>query len=112
VKHKNKSKGGPMAKSKKLFGGKENYKEELAEAKAIKSGKVSPQSYAKKEAAEHKRGGGAIMTSKKDSMGEALRGGGAIMTSKKDSMGVALKKGGQVKGSGVAIKGIRPAKMY
>lgn len=142
-----KAKGGHMAKSKKLFGGKETYKEELAEAKSvksgktstsefvkgekaeghageelenlskqakdIKSGKVSPESYAEMEASEPdmKRGGGAIMASKKSTMGEALRGGGAIMTSKKDSMGVALAKGGEVKGVGVAVRGFRPAKM-
>jgi hypothetical protein len=64
------------------------------------------------EAMEHKRGGGVIMASKKSTMGEALRGGGAIMASKRSTMGEALAKGGQVKGTGAAIKGIRPAKMY
>jgi len=59
-----------------------------------------------------KRGGGVIMASKKSTMGEALRGGGAIMASKRSTMGEALAKGGQVKGTGAAIKGIRPAKMY
>lgn len=84
------------------------------QAKDIKSGKTSPESYAKTEASEPdmKRGGGAIMASKKSTMGEALRGGGAIMASKRSTMGEALAKGGQVKGAGVAIKGIRPAKMY
>ena len=38
-------KGGIMG----LFKGKETYKEELAEGKAIKSGKVSPEQYAKAE---------------------------------------------------------------
>lgn len=46
----------PMAAMKKggeaLFKGKETYKEELAEGKAIKSGKVSPEQYAKKEGKE------------------------------------------------------------
>ena len=142
----NKAKGGHMAKSKKLFGGKETYKEELAEAqsvksgktstsefvkgekseghkgeeknlskqaKDIKSGKVSPESYAKMEASEPdmKRGGGAIMASKRSTMGEALRGGGAIMASKRSTMGEALAKGGEVKGTGIAVKGFRPAKM-
>lgn len=36
----------------KLFGNKESYSEELKEAKAIKSGKVSPQQYAKGEKSE------------------------------------------------------------
>jgi len=142
----NKAKGGHMAKSKKLFGGKETYGEELSEAKSvksgktspsefvkgekseghkgeeknlskqakdIKSGKVSPESYAKMEAEEPeaKRGGGAIMASKRSTMGEALRGGGAIMASKRSTMGEALSKGGEVKGTGVAVKGFRPAKM-
>jgi hypothetical protein len=83
------------------------------QAKDIKSGKVSPESYAKMEASETdgKRGGGAIMPEKMSTMGEALRGGGAIMESKQDAMGVALAKGGEVKGTGVAIRGFRPAKM-
>jgi hypothetical protein len=142
-----KSTGGHMAsKSKKLFGGKETYSEELSEAKSvksgktspsefvkgekseghkgeeknlskqakdIKSGKTSPESYAKMEASEPegKRGGGAIMSSKMSTMGEALRGGGAIMSSKRSTMGAALSTGGEVKGTGVAIKGIRAAKM-
>ena len=52
------SKGGEMA-IKKLFKGKETYKEELAEAKAIKSGKITPAQYAKGEESEKKmaRGG-------------------------------------------------------
>jgi len=44
-------KGGGMA-TKKLFGGKESFKEELGEAKAIKSGKLSPMQYAKGEESE------------------------------------------------------------
>lgn len=44
------SKGGVMAK--KMFGGKESFAEEVAEAKAVKSGKVTPNQYAKKERAE------------------------------------------------------------
>lgn len=52
-------KGGDMA-AKKLFGGKETYGEELKEAKAIKSGKITPQQYAKGEKSEEakmKKGG-------------------------------------------------------
>jgi len=45
-------------KMKKLFKGKESMKEELAEAKAIKSGKITPMEYAKGEKMEgHKKGG-------------------------------------------------------
>ena len=40
----------------KLFGGKETYKEELAEAKEVKSGKTSPKAFVKKEKAEKHKG--------------------------------------------------------
>ena len=53
-------KEGGMAtdKLKKMFKGKETMKEELAEAKAIKSGKITPMEYAKGEKMEgHKKGG-------------------------------------------------------
>jgi hypothetical protein len=49
-------KGGEMAK-KPMFGGKETYSEELREAKAIKSGKISPQQYAKGEKSEEAKMG-------------------------------------------------------
>ena len=41
------------------------------------------------------------------------RGGGAIMASKRSTMGAALKEGGvaEMKGTGVVIRGVRPAKM-
>lgn len=52
------SQGGHMA-TKKMFGGKESMKEEMAEAKAIKSGKITPKQYAKGEQSESamKKGG-------------------------------------------------------
>ena len=47
--------GGEMKKdAKKLFGGKETYKEEMKEAKAIKSGKITPREYAMGEESEKK----------------------------------------------------------
>ena len=48
------SKGGDMAKfdPKSLFKGKESMSEELKEAKAIKSGKITPMQYAKGEKSE------------------------------------------------------------
>ena len=46
--------GGKTMATKKLFGGKETFKEELNEAKAIKSGKISPMQYAKGEESEKK----------------------------------------------------------
>ena len=66
------SKGGDMA-TKKLFGGKESMKEELAEAKAIKSGKITPMQYAKGEKSEPKMSkGGKVAPSK---MGKVMAGG-------------------------------------
>jgi len=50
-------KGGIMG----LFKGKETYKEELAEGKAIKSGKISPEQYAKAEGKEKKFAAGGYM---------------------------------------------------
>lgn len=55
-----KFRSGGMAtnKLKSLFKGKESYAEELKEAKAIKSGKITPQQYARGEKMEgHKKGG-------------------------------------------------------
>ena len=44
--------GGNVANLKKLFKGKDTKAEELKEAKAIKSGKISPEQYAKGEKME------------------------------------------------------------
>ncbi len=57
------NRGGNVANLKKLFKGKETYKEELKEGKAIKSGKITPEQYAKGEAMEKKmkKGGCAKM---------------------------------------------------
>jgi len=51
-----------------------------------------------------KRGGGMA----ERGMGAALRGGGIA----ERGMGVALSQGGSVRGTGAAIRGIRPAKLY
>lgn len=53
------NKGGNVVNLKKLFKGKETKAEELKEAKAIKSGKISPEQYAKGEDMEKgmKKGG-------------------------------------------------------
>ena len=50
--------GGNVANLKKLFKGKDTKAEELKEAKAIKSGKISPEQYAKGEEMEKKMGKG------------------------------------------------------
>ena len=121
--------GGGMAK--KLFGGKESRGEEMAEAKAlksgrisekqyvagerkeghdgnapakakaIKSGKLSPQAYAAGEAKEGMKCGGKV---------KKMAGGGAVAMPKSSDMGsMNMKKGGCVKmarGGGVARKGV------
>jgi hypothetical protein len=82
------SKGGDMA-TKKLFGGKESMKEELAEAKAIKSGKISPMQYAKGEKSEPKMAkGGKVGSASKRADGIAQRG---------KTKGKLLNKGGMAK---------------
>ena len=51
-----KFKDGGMAKLNKLFKGKESYAEEVKEARAIKSGKITPEEYAKGEKMEEAKG--------------------------------------------------------
>ena len=78
-------KGGGMA-TKKLFSGKESFKEELGEAKAIKSGKLSPMQYAKGEKSEPKMAkGGKVGSASKRADGIAQRG---------KTKGKLLNKGG------------------
>ena len=66
--------GGKTMATKKLFGGKETFKEELNEAKAIKSGKISPMQYAKGEESEKKMKkmvkGGKVKAKKYEDGGE------------------------------------------
>ena len=112
-------KGGGMA-TKKMFGGKESMKEELAEAKAIKSGKITPMQYAKGEKSEGVHGmkkmakggsaGNGITTAK---MGTVKAGGfkgkgehavqskgiskGTMVKMKADGKPLGMKKGGMTK---------------
>ena len=87
--------GGGMAK--KLFGGKETYGEELKEAKAIKSGRISPQQYARGEQKEEagmkmkKMAGGGMAASKM----------GAVKTAAPSRDGIASK--GKTKGTVVKM---------
>ena len=103
-------KGGGMAK--KLFGGKESYKEELAEAKAIKSGKITPQQYARGEKSEGEKGmkkmakggsaGNGITTAK---MGAVKSGGN------KGKGEHAIQSKGLSKGTMITMKGSKPLGM-
>ena len=95
--------GGGMAK--KLFGGKETYAEELKEAKAIKSGKISPQQYArgeqKEEAGMKKMAKGGMAAS---GMGKVVAGG------KRPHGEHTVQQKGHTKGKNVAMAGNRGMK--
>ena len=94
-----KAKGGEVM-AKKLFGGKETYAEELKEAKAIKSGKISPQQYARGEQKEE-----AGMKTKKMAMGGGVAPSkmGAVKTAAPSRDGIAMK--GKTKGTMVKMAG-------
>ena len=98
------SKGGDMAK--KLFGGKETPAEEMKEAKALKSGRISPKQYA---AGEKSEGHGAGAAKK----AAAIKSG--RLSPKTYAEEHAMKKGGCVKkyarGGGIEIKGKTKGKM-
>lgn len=76
--------GGKMANLKKLFKGKDTKGEELKEAKAIKSGKITPMQYAKGEKMEDSK--------KMKAGGKCYRAGGFV----RSADGVATK--GKTKG--------------
>jgi hypothetical protein len=83
------SKGGDMAKfdPKSLFKGKESMGEELKEAKAIKSGKITPMQYAKGEQSE---------PMKKMAKGGFVRSADGIATKgKTKGTMVTMKRGGK-----------------
>ena len=82
-----KMKDGGMSKLNKLFKGKDTYAEEVKEAKAIKSGKITPEEYAKGEKME----------------GEGMKKGGKAK---------CMAKGGFVRAAdGIAKKGKTRGKM-
>ena len=91
--------GGGMAK--KLFGGKETYAEELKEAKAIKSGRISPQQYARGEQKEE-----AGMKMKKMAKGGmAASGMGKVVAGGKRPHGEhTVQQKGHTKGTMVKMK--------
>jgi hypothetical protein len=69
------NRGGDVANLKKLFKGKETYKEELKEGKAIKSGKITPEQYAKGEEMEKKMKKGGCTKMKKGGCAKMAKGG-------------------------------------
>ena len=89
-------KGGGMA-TKKMFGGKESFKEELTEAKAIKSGKITPQQYARGEKSE------GVHSMKKMANGGITKAKmGAVKTAAPSRDGVATK--GKTKGTMIVME--------
>ena len=114
--------------AKKLFGGKETPAEEMKEAKALKSGRISKQQYVAGEKSEGHSAGAAKKASaiksgrlspKAYAAGEKkemkFAGGGAVAMPKAKDMGsMNMKKGGCVKmtrGGGVARKGVGRGKV-
>ena len=81
----------------KAFSGKDNRKEEMAEAKAVRSGKVSPAQYTSKEMAEEKREGAKSNPAKLMSTGKALASG-KMSASQYGSMAM-MADGGLVRAS-------------
>lgn len=99
--------GGNVANLKKMFKGKETYSEELKEGKAIKSGKLTPQQYAKGEKMED---------SKKMKKGGVTRGDGCVTKGHTKGKMMAMggkcyAKGGVTRADGVATKGHTKGKM-
>lgn len=84
------------SKLKKIFKGKDTYGEELKEAKAIKSGKITPKEYAKGEKMEGIHGmkrGGKTKT-KCMASGGAVNVGGKSLPKAKDMGSLGLRDGG------------------
>ena len=88
--------------AKKLFGGKESYAEELREAKAIKSGRITPQQYAREEQKEER-----TMKMKKMSMGGFAKVAGTKVTAggKRPHGEHTVQQKGHTKGTMVKMAG-------
>ena len=105
-----KFKGGGMAK--KLFKGKETYGEELKEAKALKSGKISKQGFVKGEKSEgHKGEENPSLLAKEIKSGAMSPTQYASVESKE----MKMKKGGMCKkyarGGGIEVRGKTKGRM-
>lgn len=108
-------KGGSVA-TKKLFGGKETYAEELKEAKAVKSGKISPAQFAKGEKSEGHKEEPSSKIAKSIKSGSLSPARYASMESKEpEGMkkgGKCMAKGGYVRAAdGIAQRGKTRGKM-
>ena len=89
-------------KLKKLFKGKESMKEELAEAKAIKSGKISPMEYAKGEKMEGHKAGGRIAAKGEHSVQKKSKRGAEMV---KMARGGGIESKGKTKGKFIKMCG-------
>ena len=92
--------GGAM---KKLFGGKETRAEEMKEAKALKSGKISPAQYVKGEKSEG-HGGGAASKAKAIKSGAMSPAKYGAEHAKKMARGGGIETKGKTKGTMVKMK--------
>ena len=93
----------------KVFGGKESYDEELGEAKAVASKKISPKQFVKGEKSEGEKTGekNTSNIAKKIASGKMSPKQYATMeTSEK------MQDGGMVRGSGAAIRGLKKVRIY
>lgn len=81
----------------KPFSGKDTAAEEMAEAKAVRSGKVSPAQYKAREMAEEKREGEKSNPKKLAATGKALASG--AMSAGKYASQAKMANGGKVSGS-------------
>lgn len=88
-------KGGNVKNLRSLFKGKESYGEELKEAKAIKSGKISPQQYAKGEDMEktkkYAKGGGIESRGKTKGTIIRMASGGSVSSASRRADGIAQR---------------------
>jgi hypothetical protein len=107
-------KGGKVKALNKLFKGKDTYKEELKEGKAIKSGKLTPQQYAKGEKMEDSKkmkDGGKCMAKGGVTRADGCATKGHTKGKMMAMGGSCYAKGGVTRADGVASKGHTKGKM-
>ena len=88
---------------KKIFGGKETRAEEMKEAKALKSGKISPAQYVKGEKSEG-HGGGAASKAKAIKSGAISPAKYGAEHAKKMARGGGIESKGKTKGTMIKMK--------
>ena len=97
--------GGGMA-TKKLFGGKESYSEEMKEAKALKSGKISERGFVQGEKSEGHKEENSAKLARNIKSGKMSPSSYASMEAKEPK---GMKKGGKAtcmaRGGGIEVRG-------